>query len=171
MASRKRTAGSSLRSVDDPLGDRIIQATQRWQRSSRRQRLQHDLYTVQGLELSLTQVDALEFVALGAVRMHELAEHLHIDPSTATRTVAPLVEIELLVREPDPSNRRFVVLRCTATGSAVAARITRERRELMHKVLEPMDAQRRLLLADLLEEYLRLTDSYGTPAAGLEEAG
>jgi DNA-binding MarR family transcriptional regulator len=171
MASRKRNAASALRSVDDPLGDRIIQATQRWQRSSRRQRLQHDLYTFEGLELSLSQVDALEFVALGAVRMHVLADHLHIDPSTATRTVAPLVDIGLLVREPDPSNRRFVILRCTATGSEVAARITKERRELMHKVLEPMDAERRLLLADLLEEYLTLTDSYGAPAAGLKEAG
>ena len=145
----------------DPVGDRIIRATQRWLRSSRRQRLQHDLYTVDSFELSLSQVDALEWIARGPLRMHELADRLHIDPSTATRTVAPLVDIGLVGRAPDALNRRFVVLRASPRGVEMATRITRGRRELMQNVLASMDSKRRLLLAELLEEYLTLTDDYG----------
>jgi DNA-binding MarR family transcriptional regulator len=148
------------------LGDRIIDATRHWLRSGRRQHLQHDLYTIDGVELSLSQIDALESVADADRRMHELAARLHIDPSTATRTVAPLVDLGLLTREPDPGNRRYVVLRCTPSGRKAAARITKDRRRLMQKVLEPMHPQRRLLLAELLEEYLALTDAYGAADDG-----
>lgn len=142
------------------LGDRIIDATRRWSRSSRRERLQRDLYTVDGTVLSLAQVDALESVEGGDIRMHELAKALHVDPSTATRTVTPLVDLGLIDRQPDPDDRRYVILRCTPAGQAVAQRITRDRRQMMHAVLGPMEPGRRLLLADLLEEYLALTDRY-----------
>ncbi len=142
------------------LGDRVIDATRRWLRSSHRQRLQHDLYTVATVELGLTQVDALEALSVSEMRMHELAERLDIDPSTATRSTAPLVDIGLLEREPDPTDRRYVVVRCTPTGHTVVTRIVEGRRRLMREVLEPMSPERRLLFADLLEEYLDLVDTY-----------
>jgi DNA-binding MarR family transcriptional regulator len=145
------------------LGDRVVKATRRWSRSSRRQRLQHELYTVSGVELSLSQIDALESVAAADLRMHELAARLLIDPSTATRTVSPLVDLGLLERLPDPDNRRYVILRCTAAGRRTARRIGKERMQLMERVLEPMAPDRRLLLADLLEEYLELIESYRAP--------
>ncbi len=145
------------------LGDRVVKATRRWSRSSRRQRLQHELYTVSGVELSLSQIDALESVAAGDIRMHELAARLLIDPSTATRTVAPLVDLGLLERLPDPDNRRYVILRCTAAGRRTARRIGKERMQLMERVLAPMAPDRRLMLADLLEEYLELIESYRAP--------
>jgi DNA-binding MarR family transcriptional regulator len=147
------------------LGDRVVKATRRWTRSSRRQRLQHELYTVSGVELSLSQIDALESIAVGDIRMHELAARLLIDPSTATRTVAPLVDLGLLERLPDPGNRRYVILRCTPAGRRTARRIARERMQLMERVLAPMAPDRRLLLADLLEEYLDLIDAYRGPAS------
>ncbi|MGA8372203.1 MAG: MarR family transcriptional regulator [Acidimicrobiales bacterium] len=150
----------SSRASFELLGDRIIDATRRWLRSGRRQRLQHDLYTVDGVELALSQVDALEAVSASEIRMHELAEHLHIDPSTATRTTAPLVDLGLLEREPDPTDRRYVVLRCTPSGRTAATRIAEGRRRLMREVLAPMAPERRLVFADLLEEYLHLVDRY-----------
>jgi DNA-binding MarR family transcriptional regulator len=150
----------------EALGDRVVKATRRWTRSSRRQRLQHELYTVGGIELSVSQIDALESVAAGDIRMHELAARLLIDPSTATRTVAPLVDLGLLERAPDPDNRRYVILRCTAAGRRTAKRIGKERMQLMEHVLAPMAPDRRLLFADLLEEYLDLIDAYRTPERG-----
>ena len=150
----------------DALGDRVVKATRRWTRSSRRQRLQHELYTVSGVELSVSQIDALEWVAAGDIRMHELAARLLIDPSTATRTVAPLVDLGLLQRVPDPQNRRYVILRCTAPGRRTAKRIGKERMQLMERVLAPMAPDRRLLLADLLEEYLDLIEAYRAPERG-----
>jgi DNA-binding MarR family transcriptional regulator len=149
----------------EQLGDRVVKATRRWGRSSRRQRLQHELYTVNGIELSLSQIDALESVAAGDIRMHELAARLLIDPSTATRTVAPLVDLGLLERIPDPDNRRYVILRCTAAGRRTARRIGKERMQLMERVLAPMAPDRRLMLAELLEEYLDLIESYRAPGS------
>ena len=140
------------------LGDRVIDATRVWGRSRRRQRLQRDLYTVDGVQLSLGQVDALETVAGSSVRMHELADSLGIDPSTATRVVAPLVRLGLVERSVDEANRRYVTLRATASGRAAAQRIMQERRQLMREVLAPMAPERRILLADLLEEWLALMD-------------
>jgi DNA-binding MarR family transcriptional regulator len=141
------------------LGDRIIDATRSWARSARRQRLQRDLYTVGGVVLSLSQVDALESVAERDVRMHELAETMGVDPSSATRTVAPLVNLELVERTVDPTNRRFVVLSITDAGRKVADQLKRERHRLMRTVLESMAPERRLLFAELLEEWLTLIDS------------
>ena len=127
--------------------------------------MQHELYTVSGVELSLSQIDALESVAAGDIRMHELAARLLIDPSTATRTVAPLVDLGLLERAPDPDNRRYVILHCTVRGRRAAKRISKERMQLMEQVLAPMHPDRRLLLADLLEEYLDLIDAYRAPGS------
>lgn len=144
----------------DELGDRLIEATRRFGRSTRRQRLQAELYTVSGRELGLAQVDALEVVARGDTRMHELAAHLGLDPSTVTRTTAPLVDLGLLERFTDPTNRRYVVLRCTPAGHDVAKRLADGRRKLMRAVLAPMDPRRRLLFADLLDEYIDLIEEY-----------
>jgi DNA-binding MarR family transcriptional regulator len=143
----------------EQLGDRIIDATRFWARSARRQRLQRALYTVGGLEMSLSQVDAIESVAERDVRMHELAETMGVDPSSATRSVAPLVNLGLIERTVDPANRRFVILSITDAGRKVADQLKRERHRLMREVLEPMAPDRRLLFAELLEEWLSLLDN------------
>jgi DNA-binding MarR family transcriptional regulator len=140
------------------LGDQIVDATRRYMRSVRRRRMQAELYTVDGLELTLAQVDALEAVATGEVRMHELAARLGIDPSTATRSIAPLVDLALVDRSVDPANRRFVVLRCTERGLTVARTLIERRRALMRQVLTPMAPWRRLQFAELLNEYLYLEE-------------
>jgi DNA-binding MarR family transcriptional regulator len=160
MARHPWTKKESDRSFD-VLGDRLIEATQRYLRSERRQRIQADIYTVAGTELTLAQVDALEAIAgIGEMRMHELAAKLGVDPSTATRTTAPLVDLGLLERSTDPTNRRYVILRCTDAGVTAARFFIEERRRVMRAALTPMDPARRILLADLLEEYIELMDRY-----------
>ena len=158
MAKRAWTEEESQAAFEQ-LGDGLIDATRRFNRSARRHRLQADLYTVDGRELSLAQVDVLEVVAAaGELRMHEVAAQLGIDPSTATRTTAPLVDLGLLDRSTDPANRRFVVLRCTAKGRRTAKRLVEGRRALMRQVLAGMAPKRRLLLAELLDEFSDLTE-------------
>jgi DNA-binding MarR family transcriptional regulator len=49
-------------------------------------------------------------------------------------------------------------LTATESGRAAAHRIMDERRQLMREVLAPMAPERRLLLAELLEEWLGLMD-------------
>lgn len=141
------------------LGDRIIDATRRHLRSARRQQTQARIYTVDGIELTLAQVDTLEAVAENDLRMSELAAQLGIDPSTATRAIVPLVDLGLVERYTDPQNRRFVGLQCTPRGHDVSRRITANRRALMREVLAPMAPDRRLQLAELLDEFLDLSEA------------
>lgn len=168
---RRSWTAAESEAAFDSLGDRLIEATRRFSRSTRRQRLQADLYTVNGRELGLAQVDALEAVARGETRMHELAAHLGLDPSTVTRTTAPLVDLGLLERFTDPANRRYVVLRCTPAGRRVADRLNKGRRELMRAVLAPMDPQRRLLFAELLDEYTDHIERYQAEHEPASRAG
>jgi DNA-binding MarR family transcriptional regulator len=140
------------------LGDQIIDATRRYLRSARRQQTQARIYTVDGIELTLAQVDTLEAVVDNDLRMNELAARLGIDPSTATRSIAPLVDLGLVERFVDPQNRRFVGLQCTPRGREVSRRITARRRALMREVLAPMAPARRLQFAELFNEFLYLND-------------
>lgn len=141
----------------EALGDKVITATRRFMRSNRRRRIEASLYTVHGHELSRTQIDVLEVVDReGEVRMSHLAARLRLDPSTVTRTVNPLVKLDLVERFTDPANRRSVVVRCTPGGADAIARVIDERRKVMRETLTPMAPSRRLLLAELLDEYTTL---------------
>lgn len=145
----------------DLLGDRLIDATRRFLRSSRRQRIQTKLYTVEGRELGPAQIDALEVVAdEGEVHMSQLAARLRLDPSTVTRTINPLVNMRLLERFTDPANRRYVVLRCTRAGADAVKRVVEETRSVMRETLDPMEPDRRLLLVELLDEYITLLEAH-----------
>ncbi|GEM_PF-2616163 len=148
------------------LGDRLIDVTRRFLRSNRRERIQTKLYTVEGRELGPAQIDALEVVDdEGEVHMNRLAARLRLDPSTVTRAINPLVDMRLLERYTDPANRRYVVLRCTPAGTDAVKRVVEERRSVMRETLEPMDPQRRLLLVELLDEYITLLEAHhGEPS-------
>lgn len=140
------------------LGDRVTEAVRILRRGQ--PGVQRDLYTVAGRELTPTQVTALEIVTRRpSWRMHELATELGIDQSTATRTVAPLADLELVSRELDPTDRRCVVVSATATGRRVSGVISERRQVLMRDAVGRMAPERRLLLAELLEEYIEASRS------------
>jgi DNA-binding MarR family transcriptional regulator len=139
--------------VWEALGDRITDAVRTLRRGQ--PLLQRDLYTVGRRELTAAQVHALELAtSRPRWRMHELAAGLGVDQSTATRTVAPLVDLELLTRDLDPDDRRCVVVAVTGTGRRISRTIADRRRAAMRDVVGRMEPERRLLLAELLEEYI-----------------
>ncbi|MGR7002159.1 MarR family winged helix-turn-helix transcriptional regulator [Yinghuangia aomiensis] len=151
--------------VWDTIGTRLVDAVLQLRRSRPSKLLQRDLYLVDGTELTPVQVDALECLATrGDWRMHELAARLGVDPSTATRTADPLVRLRLAERAPDPANRRYVVVRLTAAGRGVTARITGARLALMREVLAPMAPDDRLRLTELLGRYIDLVEAYAEGA-------
>lgn len=166
QATSPRTwTDASSEAAFERLGDRFVVLARRYSRSVRRDRLRSELYTVGHRELTPAQVEALETIAEGEIRMSEFAARLGIEASTATRSVAPIVDHGLVDRIVDPSNRRFVILRCTPEGLEVAAELTRRRRATMRGLLSDMAPDRRLELADLLEEYLGLLERWPGPAA------
>lgn len=147
------------------LGDRLIDATRKFLRSNRRERIQAELYTINGRELSRTQIQALEVIdSEDEVRMSHLAARLRLAPSTVTRTVDPLVKLGLIERFTDTSNRRCVMIRCTGEGADAIARVIDERRRVMRETLAPMEPGRRILLAELLDEYTTLMERGGAGA-------
>ena len=52
----------------------------------------------------------------GSLSLNSLAELLGLDKSTVSKTVDKLVTAGLLVRDADPQDRRYVVLKLTAQG-------------------------------------------------------
>jgi DNA-binding MarR family transcriptional regulator len=141
------------------IGDRFIAATQNLRRSHRRVGMQRDLYWVGDRELTPVQVDALEVLCrCDEWRMREIATELGVDRSTATRSVAPLVDLGLATRRTDDADRRNVILAATDAGRAAAARIAEGRHHMMRAVLSRMEPERRVLLTDLMEEYVAALD-------------
>lgn len=93
-------------------------------------------------DVSVSQCYALEgVVAAGALTVNDLAGHLYLDKSTASRIANGLVERGLLERERSPDDGRVVRLVATKAGRALCARIH----------------------ADLAGEYAELLGDFGEP--------
>jgi DNA-binding MarR family transcriptional regulator len=168
QAVTERTSTHQLSRPADPaseeafavIGDRFIDAYRAMRRSAKRERMQREVYLVGDRELTPVQVDALEALCLrDRWRMGDIAQELRIDPSTASRTLAPLVDLGLADRTTDPADRRQVHVEATARGRAAADRIAEGRRVLMREVLSCMAPARRVLLTELLEEYVRALET------------
>ena len=67
---------------------------------------------------------------LAPVRATDLAEHVHLDLSTISRHLRGLEESGLLVRSPDPDDRRASLLTVTDEGRVVLERATAARTAL-----------------------------------------
>jgi MarR family transcriptional regulator, organic hydroperoxide resistance regulator len=92
----------------------------------------------------LSPVSAWALVQLDpdhAISQKELAARLHCNPSTVVDPTDRLEEGGLVVRRPQPSDRRINILTVTARGRQV-------RETLLRKLFEPPEAFRRLPAAD-----------------------
>ncbi len=76
--------------------------------------------------VSLVQCHALlELEKQGETNLKALSGALQLDKSTVSRAVDTFVKNDLVSRETDPSNRRFVVLSLTPKGKEVCGKINR----------------------------------------------
>jgi MarR family transcriptional regulator, 2-MHQ and catechol-resistance regulon repressor len=75
-------------------------------------------------DLSVTQCHALEVIAdTGPLSMNDLAARLYLDKSTTSRVVDALERKRVAVREPNPNDRRALLLTVTDEGRDVLSRI------------------------------------------------
>ena len=72
----------------------------------------------------------------GGQRLGTLAQTFGLDPSTITRQVQALEQAGWVDRQPDPADRRAVLLDTTDEGRAVLMATRRQRREWLQLVLE-----------------------------------
>ena len=87
-------------------------------------------------DISVSQCYALKGVNdAGALTINELAAHLYLDKSTASRVANRLVDKDLLARTPDPQDGRIVQLVATEEGrdlcSSIEGDLAREYAELL----------------------------------------
>lgn len=119
------------------------------------------IFGVGGSALDPGQMDALDLlVTVPSCRMSELAEHLRIDPSSATRAVQRLIKDNLAQRVEHEGDGRVVAIAATERGRQIHEQVAARRRELIFGVLEEFDEPERHQLADLLERFLTSVDSY-----------
>src|SRR5215218_8085902 len=75
-------------------------------------------------DISVSQCYALEAVVRqGGMTLNDLAAHLYLDKSTASRVVDSLERKEYVTRAPHPSDRRAVLLEPTPAGRDLYRRI------------------------------------------------
>jgi DNA-binding MarR family transcriptional regulator len=89
----------------------------------------------------------------GPMRVTDLAEVKHADPSTVSRQAAQLVKAGLARREADPVDGRASRLAVTESGMAACQRLHDARHELLSKALNDWPPERITLFADLFDEF------------------
>lgn len=93
-------------------------------------------------DVSVSQCYALEgLVRRGSMTLNDLAAHLYLDKSTASRVIDALERKGHVARSPHPDDRRAVLLEATPAG-----------RELEGRIRESILAEERQLLADFPPE-------------------
>lgn len=119
------------------------------------------IYGIGGSALDPGQMDALDLlVTVDSCRMSELADHLRIDPSSATRAVQRLIKDNLAERVTHKGDGRVVAIAATERGRKIHEQVATRRRELIFSVLEEFNEAEQYQFAEFLERFLSSIDSY-----------
>jgi DNA-binding MarR family transcriptional regulator len=89
----------------------------------------------------------------GHTKLSVLAEHLGVNPSTATRMIDRLITAGLVDRQVNPASRREVVVDLTATGASVVTRVMQQRRKEISRIVARMPDRHRVELVQALEAF------------------
>ena len=113
-------------SVDSPAEQRVALAWRELRRGATGAQLRRHLLGPDGPELEQAQMDALEVLAAAehGLPMSEFADAMHVDPSTATRSIERLERLGLAERFQSDEDRRFVRAHVTSEGARTMRRIT-----------------------------------------------
>jgi DNA-binding MarR family transcriptional regulator len=104
-----------------------------------------------GSVMTYLHLETLRFLAeTGEPDMKAVAAYLRIAAPSATPIVNALAKDGLIVRNPDPKDRRRVLLAVTGKGAKALAAAAERRRGAFSRVLEPLGARDRAELARIL---------------------
>lgn len=122
-----------------------------------------DLRRLKPLELSISmplgQIDTMDAIARsGPCSMLEVSEALHVDASTATRAVEPLVQAGYVERRRSDRDARTVIVELSREGRRLERRLTEERLANVVRVLcdhGGFTDDELVVLADFLDRMVR----------------
>jgi DNA-binding MarR family transcriptional regulator len=90
---------------------------------------------------------------LGAADVNTLACALGLDPSTAGRQVGTMTEKGLVLREPDPADRRRSVIVASEQGRSRMAEVRTQREGNLAELLADWSPAERRMLAEMFAKY------------------
>ena len=145
----------------DALGQRIAASWTEIRRGAATSEVRDYLYGTGEDRLDRGQMDTLDLLARQPLwRMSELAEALRVDPSTATRAVQRLVNVEMAARRPSDEDGRVVIVEISEAGRSRHAIVAERRMVLMSHMLKAFTPAERPLLADMLERFIGAVDEF-----------
>ena len=102
-------------------------------------------------DIAVTQCWALNaLLGAGSLTLNQLAAKLYLDKSTTSRVVNALERKGYVRRTRHPEDGRAVVLRATAAGARLQARIEREMLEMERGLLSEFDGEVRRSMVQLI---------------------
>ncbi|KRE62192.1 hypothetical protein ASG78_03830 [Nostocoides sp. Soil756] len=105
-------------------------------------------------QVTFVQLRVLVVIAGRApLNLSEVARHLGVHPSNATRVVDKLVSAGLVERTDRPSDRRHLALTLSPAGHELVQKVMGYRRESILSIMSAMPASRRRTLASALESF------------------
>ena len=169
-ANRSRTGETVITAeAEDDLLQRVFEAWRELRRGAVR-KLNKDFYGRWPDALDPSQMDVLEMIASRpSWRMSKLAEALHLDPSTVTRSIDRLTRLGLASRVPTAQDGRGVQVRATAAGEELCRKVPDRRMAVMREVLVEMPLDERQELARLLEKMVNGVRSYASQLDSVED--
>lgn len=102
--------------------------------------------------ISMAQCHALvEIGRAEKISLNDLAEKLNLDSSTMSRTVNKLVANDLVKRDTDPVDRRYVTISLTKMGESHFHTIESERNAHFQKIYESIPARKQEQVLESLQ--------------------
>lgn len=116
-----------------------------------------------GRALGHSHLSALASVLLsGPIRLGDLAIREFVSPPAMTKTVSGLESRGLVVRRPDPSDGRSVLLEITPAGEDLVLRARSERAAILAELVAELDPRDRAALTEALPALERLAGIAGS---------
>ena len=161
-----RSAGTAKRTVvdfcsphDADVAIRIGAAWRNLRRGASNAVLRDYFYGGEPEPLDSGQMDTLDIlVQRPSWRMSDLAEALHVDPSTATRAVQRLLKPGLAERSADSDDGRVVMVQATDAGRALHQRVDQRRAYVIAALMSAFTDEERTDLADLMTRFVNELD-------------
>ena len=158
MANTK-TQADQANDVDLEVAGRIGRSWREIRRGATASNARDAIYGIGGSAIEPGQMDALDLlVTVESCRMSEIAEHLRIDRSTATRAVQRLVKDNLAEHVDHAGDGRVVAIAATDRGRRIHGEVSERRRNIMFAVMNQFEAEERVALAELLERFTAAID-------------
>ncbi|GFP74324.1 MarR family winged helix-turn-helix transcriptional regulator [Clostridium fungisolvens] len=110
-------------------------------------------------QITMSQCHALvEIGRAKGISLNELAELLNLENSTMSRTVNNLVTNELVKRDIDPEDRRYVTISLTDKGNDIYQEIEEEMNVYFTKIYEAIPADKRQQVLESIDILLESID-------------